>query len=414
MGRSERKVLKRLSIDKASISVSSIVVLSICILLYMLTCVTGFLNTIAQNSRFVILPLFIILAYISVKRIYFDTPTVLLFILAVTPSILFSDYFGNAAVKAATVLLLFIAVSMFFYSRRKTALQSFYYSLLILSYLAVIANTICYFLGQGRSGSNFRGYFGNRNALGAALVMCIVIFLAETWRTKNIIPFLFTAITAFLIIETHSRGAFYGMLIGILVFLFIVIKNKIVFAIVFGVVSTLVFVFWEQISNNYMISRILNEGVTRNELWDYAIKVINENFFVGVGFSSSEFSNKLAGNENVNFHNSYLAMMADVGIIGVLFFFGLFLYLFYKIYMNYKNSNEKDRVFYIALISLCIAFFGLSFGEAYLIVAGSPFSFTFWCCMFCLLHYNRDERYQNSTEKVSDKPDYPSIISKYA
>lgn len=83
--------------------------------------------------------------------------------------------------------------------------------------------------------------------------------------------------------------------------------------------------------------------------------------------------------------------MADVGIFGVILLSLMFIALGVKIYFRYKSISLKDRIQYVALIAICIAFFGLSFGEAYLVVAGSPFSFVFWCCIFCLSLYKEEK-----------------------
>lgn len=389
MEKTKKRLIDRIRIkEDNTVRTSDVVILSVCILLYMLTCVSGALNNVAQLSRYFILPLLIVFAYMSLKRIYFDTASIVLFLLAVTPSILFSDYFSSAVVKASTVLLMFVAASMFFYSRGIFGIKALYYALLILSYVAVSLNFFAYITGQGRLGRYFRGYFGNRNALGAALVMCIVILFAEFWRTKHIIPLAFTVITAVLIVSSESRGAFLGMIIGIVVFLLLAVKNKISFIFIALVSTTIVIIFWGSISQLDIIQRLLKEGATRDDLWNFAMQVIDENYLVGVGFSSSQFTNTMAGNEGMNFHNSYIGMMADVGIIGVLLLIAMFIHQFYRIYLNYKGIDENHRVYFLALVALCASFFGLSFGEAYLIVAGSPFSFTFWCCMFCLLHCN--------------------------
>lgn len=391
--KNKSSLLNKLNIDKDQICVSDVIILSVSLLCYFFTVIPLAPRFIAEISRYVVLPLFIILGYMKIKKVYADTATIVLFVLAVFPSIVFSPYFSNSVLKTATVLLMFFATSMFFYSRKEKGLQSLYYALLILSYIAVTLNFYRYLIGEGLSGESFRGFFGNRNGLGAVLVMCLVIFLAEAWRIKGfkrIIPFAFFVLTVFLIMQTQSRGAFYGMIIGIIVFLFLAAKNKLTFFIVSVLSIGLIALFWSQISSLSSLNRILEEGTSRNELWDYAEKVIKENFFVGVGFLSSEFTNHAEGNEGMNYHNSYIGFMVDVGLIGVVFLIAMFGFLLYRILKKIKKLDENDRLFYLGMVALCVAFFGLSYGEGYLLAAGSPFSFVFWCCMFCMLHYNTE------------------------
>lgn len=368
--------------------------LFIIILLYMLTCVP-LAGSIPMYSRFIILPAMMVVSfYKSESPAKVDWLTIAFFVVAVFPSILFSPYMGNAAVKAATVLLMFVSSSMYFYSRCYTGLQSLYRALVIFGYVCVAANFFRFLIGQGYSGDNFRGYFGNRNACGAALVTIAVVMLAEVWKSegkKRLFPLVFLGLDIFMIIMTYSRGAFLGLIIGLVVFLFFVYEDKVKLLGICISIAILAFLFRGRIQQMPIYERLATEGLSRNELWDYAFQVIRDNFLTGVGFSSSQFSNQLEGNEGYNFHNSYIGLMADVGIFGVIMLALMFLVLGARIYIRYKNIPSKDRIQYVALIAICIAFFGLSFGEAYLIVAGSPFSFVFWCCMFCLSLYKQKE-----------------------
>lgn len=386
--KTEHTVIKEETLDKKW----DVWFLFVIITLYMLTCVP-LAGSIPLYSRFIILPAMMVASFIkndAPARV--DWLTVVLFVTAVFPSIVFSPYMSNAALKAATVLLMFVGCSMYFYSRCYTGLQSLYRALVMFGYVCIAANLFRFLIGQGYSGDNFRGYFGNRNACGAALVIVAVIMFAEIWKStgkKKLLPLLFLALDIFMIIITYSRGAFLGLVIGLLVFLFFVYEDKVKLIGACIGVFVIGFLFRNQIKQMPIYDRLMNEGLSRDELWDYAFQIIRENFLTGVGFSSSQFSNQMEGNEGYNFHNSYIGLMADVGIFGVILLALMFLALGIRIFFRYKNIPHEDRIQYVALIAICIAFFGLSFGEAYLIVAGSPFSFVFWCCMFCLSHYQQ-------------------------
>lgn len=368
-----------------------VIFLFVVILAYML-CVVPLAGGLPQYMRYIILPLFIFAAFLKDElHLKLDLPTIALFLLAVTPSIAFSPYLGNALLKAITVLLMFIACSVYFSSREETGLLALYKALVVIGYVAVIANMFRYLTGGGFSDRYFRGYFGNRNAAGPVFVITFVLLLAEIFKKqgkKKVLPSIFLAADVIMLIETQSRGAFMGMLIGLILFLFFIYKKKDKFFMTLFVIFILVTLFWGKISQWDVVRRILDDGVKRDSLWEEAGRVIKENFFFGVGFSSSAFSNQSTGNENMNFHNSYISMMADVGLFGVLFLFVMFAFLFAKIYKNYKKLSQEHRLYYVALLSIVFAYFGLSFGESYLIVAGSPFSFTFWCIMFCLSTYS--------------------------
>ncbi len=345
----------------------------------------------AQYMRFIILPLFVFAAYMKVGlHVRIDLYTFVWFLCAVIPSIIVSPYARNAVIKMITVLLMFVACSVYFSSRQQHGLPALYRALVLFAYIMVVINFVAYIAGIGFRGAYFLGYFGNRNAAGPAFVISFILMMAEMWRKqgkKRILPLLCTILSVFMIIQTQSRGSFIGMIIGFACFILFAFKKKDKVIGIFLLTALVVLLFWGRISQWDIVERIIEEGVTRDNLWEEARKTIEDNFFFGVGFSSSQFSNQAAGNENMNFHNSYVSMMADVGFIGVIFFVLMFVMLFIRIINNYKNIKQEERILYIAFLSIAIAFFGLSFGESYLLVAGSPFSFVFWCIMFCMAEY---------------------------
>ncbi len=364
-----------------------ILFLFIVITLYML-CVMTITGGWVAYLRYLILPIFILwVIYRGGLKVRVDLATLVLFVLAVVPSIIFSDYKQQSTVKAATVLLMFFACSVYFYSTQQHSLQALYRALLLYSYVIVFVNFIWYLTGQGFRGGYFRGMFGNRNAAGPVFVVALLLFLAESWRKQGryrLISISFAALSAFLVVQTQSRGAFLGAVLGVSAFLVIIIRQKFRLVCILGLIALIVILFWGPISQIEIVQRIIDEGVNRDELWGEAARVIQENPLVGVGFASSEHENGSLGAEGMNFHNSYVSMMADVGIFGVTFLIGLFVLLFIRIIRNFRRTKGAERLLFGAFFAVVIAFFGLSFGESYLLAAGNPSSFVFWCIMFCL------------------------------
>lgn len=379
------KEKRQLDIDKRDVAFLLGVVV-----IYMFTCIQSPFNPIAQTARFFILPLMIVVGVWKSHEFKFDSKAVLLFSIAVLPSIIVSDHKSDALLKSATIVLLFIAASVYFKSRADSGLQSMYYSLLFASYLLVITSFIYKVSGQGIRAGYYIGYFGNRNGLGAVLVMAFAILLAETWRKKNFFTIICLLLDVYLVLQCQSRGAFLSMIVCAFVFLFFVIKNKTAFFSTIIAILVFIALLWGPISSLDIVQRIFNEGAARDELWDYGWQVIKAHPVFGVGFSCSQFSNHLEGTENMNFHNSYIGIMADVGFFGTIVVVCLFAYLIKTIYTKrtfFSDENNPNRLFFIALVCLCISFLFLSYGEGYLLAAGSPFSFLFWCCVFCLASF---------------------------
>ncbi len=365
--------------------------LFVVILTYLL-CVVPIVGGWPQYMRYIILPLFIIVAYKRVgTKMRLDYVTIMLFIFAVIPSVLFSPYRINALVKSITVLMMFIGCSLYFNSRKNFGLSALYRALVFIGYVTVFINMIRFVSGgTGYDSGFFRGFFGNRNSAGPTFVITFIVFLAEIWRKKGykkLVPIVFAVCDVLMIIETQSRGAFMGLIIGVVVFLFFAIKRKDKFWMMVGIILIFVILFWQKISEWDIVKRVLEEGLSRGDLWSEAKRTIKNNFAIGVGFGCSEKTNQLVGNEGYNYHNSYISLMADIGLFGVLCIIVMFIILFYRIAKNYKKVKKEEKLFYITFLAIALAFLGLSFGESYLIAAGSPFSFIFWCVIFCMAEY---------------------------
>ena len=363
-------------------------ILLISFILYILcTSIFPVMTSIALKSRFIILPTIILCACCQhIQKVHIDYMSIFLFGLGTTISAIYSNHIMNVTVKSLTIILMFFACSIYFSINRINTIKSFFWILKKVSYFILIFNLLYLIIGKGIVYGVFRGFFSNRNACCAAIVITFIVLLGSFIQERRMIDLLFLVLNVYFIFLTESRGTFMGALIGSGVFLFLISKNKKRFIGKMACVLILIFVFWDIISDIPIVARILEEGLERDELWEYAFENIRLHPWVGVGFSSSMFENQLNVYSGMTYHNSYIAMLADVGIIGVTLFFIMFIRIGTKIYRNYKNISREMRGRFVTILSICIAFLGLSFGESYLLVAGSPFSFIFWCCIYCLIY----------------------------
>ncbi len=368
-------------------------ILLISVILYILcTSVFPVMTAIALKSRFIIFPAIIICTYCQhMQKVRIDYASIFLFGLGAIVSAVFSNHVMNVVIKTLTIILMFFVCSAYFSLNRINTIKSFFWIMKKVSYFILIFNLLYLIIGRGMFYGVFRGFFTNRNACGAAIVITFLVLLGSFIQERRTIDLFFLMLNTYFIFLTESRGTFIGVLIGIGIFLFFVSKNKKSFIGKIICILILIFVFWDTISNIPIVSRILEEGLQRDELWEYAFENIRLHPWVGVGFSSSSLENQLGAYSGMNYHNSYIAMLADVGIIGVTFFIIMFIKIGRKIYSNYSNISLENKIQFVTLLSICIAFLGLSFGEAYLLVAGSPFSFIFWCCLYSLYYAEEEE-----------------------
>lgn len=342
---------------------------------------------IALKSRFIILPVIILYSYCQhVQKVCIDYASIVLFGLGTAISSLFSDHAMNAIVKALTIILMFFACSAYFSINRINTVKTFFWVMRKVSYFIILFNLLYLVIGRGMFFGVFRGFFSNRNACGAAITITFIVLLGSFIQEHRIIDLIFLFLNAYFVLLTESRGTFLGVLIGTGAFIFFTSKNRKSFIVKMVCILIFVLVFWEFISRIPIVTRILEEGLERDELWEYAFNNIRMHPWVGVGFSSSNLENQFGVYSGMNYHNSYIAMLADVGIIGVTFFAIMFIKIGIRVYVNYKNISLEKKIQFVTILSICIAFLGLSFGEAYLLVAGSPFSFIFWCCLYSIYY----------------------------
>lgn len=358
--------------------------LLVTISLYLL-CMTEIGTGFASASRFVILPLMIFAAYKNREdTIHIDNTTLLLFFLALIPSFLISNKKLFALSKAGPVFLMFFACSAFFSSRKCSGVQSLYLALLRIAKILILIDFIILVSGRGFLAGYYKGFWGNRNATGAAVVFCYCVLLGDYFKNKRKIVLAYLLACIVLVFYTQSRGALLSLALGTIAYFYFYFENKTRTITATLGIGIIIVAFRGFFSDTVVIRRLQTEGFDRGPLWEYGINVIKQNLAFGVGWGCSLFSNHIQGDYMYNFHNSYISIVADVGVFGAAIILYLLVRLFSKAINNLKKISSLDRESYSSLLALCFSFLGLSYGESYLIVAGSAFSFIFWACLFCL------------------------------
>ncbi|SHE83484.1 O-antigen ligase family protein [Clostridium fallax] len=266
---------------------------------------------------------------------------------------------------------------------------------IILSTLS-IASIILFFLKNNiKIGDNIYGYlsekyfvgiFANENALGISAAICAILTLYIIIRNKNkyinILGIINIFIQGIIILNCNCSNGQLILLVFLWAIIFVYFRNWI-FRVIYLIASFggLGFIIHKIISSG-KVESFLNG---RYALWTTASKVIKNNLIFGVG--EKNFLNKmieaktgeLAGIEGGGTHNIFLQIAVISGILVLIAFIILVLYIIIKsILNNDKVVKERKRVLNSIILSLLIAILASNFFEANLLFIVSFIPIIFW------------------------------------
>jgi O-antigen ligase len=219
------------------------------------------------------------------------------------------------------------------------------------------------------------------NAIG---VMCVsAVLAAAAVRTLAIrIPLMASA--GFILYLTGSRASSVFMIIGLTLILLSRIKTlttwqKIAlagFALAAIIVSAYSLETLEHFFSNFFALhdewRGVKSGATgRKYAWLATWNLFTTSPLIGVGFRAHEQMIRIASSS----HNGYLALLAEIGIIG---FCGALALITRGIAVLWKNLKSQETVYANSIFfGLCIGYLILGIFERYLINVGNPASLLF-------------------------------------
>lgn len=164
----------------------------------------------------------------------------------------------------------------------------------------------------------------NPNVIGSTAAMYFILSLYFLYKTKNkpiqFFLLLFILISVIIVIATKSRTSFMMVFFSFFTLTFLFNKRKI---ILFSLTSIILIVLlnFNTIDNILRITQrthvvkdktILNL-TGRSEIWSKGIKMIEENFYFGVG---PEYAKVKTDAGYKHLHNAFIQLMANVGFIG--------------------------------------------------------------------------------------------------
>lgn len=294
---------------------------------------------------------------------------------------LFSIVYAKDKVAVISETMRFLEYAALFYMILISADETFVRRGLILFYFSMIFaglfgvfqlvfNTSTFrmggYLGRGRVYSTFE----NPNYWGAAVNMLIFYPIMRILEDKesrvsyNVCVFILFFIN---LIFCFTRGSWLGFMAGLL-FLAIFKYRKALFAVPFAVISLYIIPF----TRSRLLSIFYHSDATSSEritLWKTGLIMFKEHFWTGLGNGNyitryREYAEKYPklniDGRTFTVHNSYIKMLAELGIFGGVFFTSIYFMLFYLCVTAYKKS-KKYKIALLAFICFWASYFVQNF-----------------------------------------------------
>ena len=202
--------------------------------------------------------------------------------------------------------------------------------------------------------------FGNPNILAEYLIMTTPISIALFWQTKKLhkkILFLLTSLllTGTLVL-TFSRGGWLGFAFGIFIFILLVEKRLLLLLIPLGLGAI-----------NFLPPTILNRILSianfadssnnyRIRIWKITLEIIRDYLPSGVGLGyipfKQTFETYIRTMPAYHSHNTYLEVLAEMGIPGIIILIMLIFVLYkYSIKTLVKGEDKWTKVISAGILS---------------------------------------------------------------
>lgn len=263
-------------------------------------------------------------------------------ILVLVP-IAFSVVLADAPLRAAEYFssILFVVVTGWFlaaYLRVGNRRLEFLRILQNVGTVVVLSAAACWLLhiNLGRGGDRFSAWTDNPNTLGLLLApYCVILIgrILQPGRRLRRAEVVFALIGFFLIVDTGSRASMLWVAVSGMVFW--LARRGAGLAIFVSAAALLVFAFWSDqlmaLMLDYWKYRVHDLSVVpahidllsgRDELWQLGLNLWRHRPWLGFGVGSeekliTESSWLLAISQGGHFHNSYLSVLVESGIIGL-------------------------------------------------------------------------------------------------
>lgn len=241
----------------------------------------------------------------------------------------------------------------------------------------------------------FRGLLENPNSLGLLTAVFFPIAVGTAARKGRFRNHLLVGLMALGLILSGSRGGTLAALIGSTYVLWRTRGRSAWLVAAAAGVLVVVFAGLVPLSGGLTNSPLVNADALlrpgtggRLEAWPLALDLIKERPILGYGFGTEELLFPAHGVvfrefKGGYFHNSYLGLMAQVGLFGALAFF---LPLFYLVARQLCRARAYDRLDPVhSLLGSVLAGLAAGLSESWMYSMGNAQAFPFWTAVMLLI-----------------------------
>lgn len=284
--------------------------------------------------------------------------------------------------------------------------------ILIISYIGGYIFQIDSFFDErfnytvGTMKTEFAGIFGSNNSLGMGAFYTSAFFLLYSLTQKNksttLLYFLLSIATSGLVFQIGNRASMLCLLVLWVLYFTWVRASIMGFLILMSTMVVLGVAFQDDLTEKLRLEQFEGGNVlgNRSVLFAEAVEITENMDFFGVGYQNQRLSRKhfrlvSENDKEYNFHNSYLATIAELGWFGLFWIPGFILYgLFVFRARNDIPDQNKKLIRMIQALLLIICLFHLPVEDS-VNSPGSPFFLWFWGLFFILIlgksEENQDE-----------------------
>lgn len=339
--------------------------LKICIIIFAIFVILKFLGQIKllKIHRMEV----VLISYLFISMILFNFPTsaeyfiIILFGLFIM-SIKYSDKQLELIPNLFVIIGIFFAISLIW---QKYSQDTFY---LVLRYL--VSDTSYQQAMDYVQAGDYTGFACESNlaCFCIAPAACTVFsrFFFEETRRRNIVQNLCLFCLLYYAIFLSGRRAFILAFPAILICftIYYLLKKKNILAKLVGILLIIIlfmvlyFALFQKVIN--LLSGGTGKGIelsNREGYWQLAISMFMRNPLIGMGMRSYDFQYNLMSGRGLSFagaHNCYLQMLAEIGLIGTVLFFGFVLFMFIKTikFTAFCVKNECYKIGNLAMMTV--------------------------------------------------------------
>lgn len=164
--------------------------------------------------------------------------------------------------------------------------------------------------------------------LGSQACIFCYQFSAEKKDNKRFFYLMALAVFIVNIILTYSRTALLGLMAMLLIYIFISYNNRVKKHLVFSLIIAVIAFFFSPNLQRFVTQTVLkdNNDAGRLVMWEYGINLFKDStlFEKLTGYGYTIITNYLNNFSNhKSFHNAYIQVLLQYGLIGLLFFIGV-------------------------------------------------------------------------------------------